>query len=129
MAVAGNQSMSELSRLGQLAGADFMLVLEFESIEAETSKKQVGNNLIVRKIFSGSGNYKLIEVATTNIITSGNIPIRKMKFRAENAFDQMGQKVSLTVEKKVLRNLGNVLGMCSSKYGSRKFCKRKYKTC
>ena len=91
-----------------------MLVLEFESIEAETSKKQVGNNLIVRKIFNGSGNYKLIEVATTNIITSGSIPIRKMKFRAENAFDQMGQKVSLTVEKKVLRKFGKRAGNVTS---------------
>ena len=114
MAVAGNQSMSELSRLGQLAGADFMLVLEFESIEAETSKKQVGNNLIVRKIFNGSGNYKLIEVASTNIITAGNIPIRKMKFRVENAYDQMGQKVSLSVEQKVLQKFGKRAGNVAS---------------
>ena len=91
-----------------------MLVLEFESVKAETSKKQVGNNLIVRKIFNGSGNYKLIEVATTNIITSGNIPIRKMKFRAENALDQVGQKVSLTVEKKVLRKFGKRAGNVTS---------------
>ena len=49
-------------------------------------------------------------MATTNIITSGNIPIRNMKFRAENAFDQMGQKVSLTVEKKVLRKFGKRAG-------------------
>ena len=91
-----------------------MLVLEFESIEAETSKKQVGNNLIVRKIFNGLGNYKLIEVATTNIITSGNIPIRKMKFRAENALVQAGQKVSLTVEKKVLQKFGKRAGNVAS---------------
>ena len=91
-----------------------MLVLEFESIEAETSKKQVGNNLIVRKIFNGSGNYKLIEVASTNIITAGNIPIRKMKFRVENAYDQMGQKVSLSVEKKVLQKFGKRAGNVAS---------------
>ena len=103
---AGNNSMTEMARIGNLAGADFMLVTEFEKLSSKFEEKKVGNNVISRQIFNGSANFKVIEVATSNIISSGSIPIRKLKFKKDSSLSQFSNKVSVNVSKKITRKLG-----------------------
>lgn len=103
---AGNNSMTEMARIGNLAGADFMLVTEFEKLSSKFEEKKVGNNVISRQIFNGSANFKVIEVATSNIISSGSIPIRKLKFKKDSSLSQFSNKVSVSVSKKITRKLG-----------------------
>ena len=104
--VAGNNSITELARLGNLAGADFMLILEFSDLTVEPQERKVGDKTFKRKIFNGSANFKLIEVATTNIITSGQIPVRKFKFKENEALGKFGNKVAKVVYRKVMRGIG-----------------------
>ena len=102
---SGNNSMTELARVGNLAGADFMLVLEFETLSMSEQEKTVGGNKIKRQVFNGAANYKLIEVATSNIVSSGSVPIRKMKFRSESGLAGLSSKVTQKVTKKIVRKL------------------------
>lgn len=102
---SGNNSMAELARVGNLAGADFMLVLEFETLSMSEEEKKVGGNTIKRQVFNGAANYKLIEVATSNIVSSGSVPIRKMKFRSEAGLSGLSSKVTQKVTKKIVRKL------------------------
>ena len=90
---AGNNSMAEMARIGNLAGADFMLVIEFEKLSAEIE----GNNLIVRQKFNGSANFKVIEVATSNIVSSGSVPIRRLKFK-KSGLSQFSDSKSIGFE-------------------------------
>lgn len=101
----GNNSMTELSRLGNLAGADFMLVVEFESLTMSEQEKRVGASVIKRQVYNGSANYKLIEVATSNIISSGAVPIRKMKFKSDSGLVGLSNTVTAKVSKKIVRKL------------------------
>ncbi len=87
---AGTNSISELARIGNLAGADFVLILEFSDLNIEVEEKKVGDKTFKRKIFNGSANLKLIEVASTNIVSSGKIPVRNMKFKDREAFANFG---------------------------------------
>ena len=45
---AGTNSISELARIGNLAGADFMLILEFSELNIEVQKKKVGEKIFKR---------------------------------------------------------------------------------
>lgn len=107
---AGNNSISELARIGNLAGADFMLILEFSDLNIEVEEKKVGDKTFKRKIFNGSANLKLIEVASTNIVSSGKIPVRNMKFKDREAFAKFGDKVAKSVYRKVIKSLGTGKG-------------------
>ena len=107
---AGNNSMTELARVGNLAGADFMLVMEFEKLSSKVEEKTVGDNVIVRQVFNGSANFKVIEVATSNIVSSGKVPVRRLKFKKDNGVSQFSGKVSDLVSRRIVRKLGgNVL--------------------
>ena len=110
---AGNNSMTEMARIGNLAGADFMLVIEFDKLSVEIEEKMVGKNLIVRQKFNGSANFKVIEVATSNIVSSGSIPIRRLKFKKESGISQFSDKVSLTVSRQVTRKMGGKINNAS----------------
>ena len=110
---AGNNSMTEMARIGNLAGADFMLVVEFEKLSAEIEEKKVGNNLIVRQKFNGSANFKVIEVATSNIVSSGSVPIRRLKFKKESGISQFSDKVSLSVSRQITRKMGGKISNAS----------------
>ena len=68
------------------------------------------NKTFKRKIFNGSANFKLIEVATTNIITSGKVPVRKFKFKENEALGKFGNKVAKVVYRKVIRGIGGGKG-------------------
>ena len=103
---AGNNSMTELARVGNLAGADFMLVMEFEKLSSKVEEKTVGENVIVRQVFDGSANFKVIEVATSNIVSSGKVPVRRLKFKKENGVSQFSGKVSDLVSRRIVRKLG-----------------------
>jgi len=102
----GNNSMTELARVGNLAGADFMLVMEFEKLSSKVEEKTVGANVIVRQVFDGSANFKVIEVATSNIVSSGKVPVRRLKFRKDNGVSQFSVKVSDLVSRRIVRKLG-----------------------
>ena len=110
---AGNNSMSEMARIGNLAGADFMLVTEFEKLSSEVEEKKVGNNLIVRQKFNGSANFKLIEVATSNIISSGSVPIRRLKFKKDNSLSLFSDKISISVSRQITRKIGGKVNVSS----------------
>ena len=103
---AGNNSMTELARVGNLAGADFMLVMEFEKLSSKVEEKTVGENVIVRQVFNGSANFKVIEVATSNIVSSGKVPVRRLKFKKDNGVSQFSGKVSDLVSRRIVRKLG-----------------------
>lgn len=103
---AGNNSMTELARVGNLAGADFMLVMEFEKLGSKVEEKTVGENVIVRQVFDGSANFKVIEVATSNIVSSGKVPVRRLKFKKDNGVSQFSGKVSDLVSRRIVRKLG-----------------------
>ena len=103
---AGNNSMTELARVGNLAGADFMLVMEFEKLSSKVEEKTVGENVIVRQVFDGSANFKVIEVATSNIVSSGKVPVRRLKFKKDNGVSQFSGKVSDLVSRRIVRKLG-----------------------
>jgi len=103
---AGNNSMTEMARIGNLAGADFMLVTEFEKLSSKVEERKVGNNMIIRQNFNGSANFKVIEVATSNIISSGSVPIRKLKFKKDNSLSQFSDKISVSVSRQITRKLG-----------------------
>jgi len=103
---AGNNSMTELARVGNLAGADFMLVMEFEKLSSKVEEKTVGENVIVRQVFNGSANFKVIEVATSNIVSSGKVPVRRLKFKKDNGVSQVSGKVSDLVSRRIVRKLG-----------------------
>ena len=103
---AGNNSMTEMARIGNLAGADFMLVTEFEKLSSEVEERKVGNNVIIRQNFNGSANFKVIEVATSNIISSGSVPIRRLKFKKDNSLSQFSDKISINVSRQITRKLG-----------------------
>jgi len=102
----GNNSMTELARVGNLAGADFMLVMEFEKLSSKVEEKTVGENVIVRQVFDGSANFKVIEVATSNIVSSGKVPVQRLKFRKDNGVSQFSVKVSDLVSRRIVRKLG-----------------------
>ena len=102
----GNNSMTELARVGNLAGADFMLVMEFEKLSSKVEEKTVGENVIVRQVFNGSANFKVIEVATSNIVSSGKVPVRRLKFKKDNGVSQFSGKVSDLVSRRIVRKLG-----------------------
>ena len=110
---AGNNSMSEMARIGNLAGADFMLVTEFEKLSSEVEERKVGNNLIVRQKFNGSANFKLIEVATSNIISSGSVPIRRLKFKKDNSLSLLSDKISISVSRQITRKIGGKVNISS----------------
>jgi hypothetical protein len=110
---AGNNSMSEMARIGNLAGADFMLVTEFEKLSSEVEERKVGNNLIVRQKFNGSANFKLIEVATSNIISSGSVPIRRLKFKKDNSLSLFSDKISISVSRQITRKIGGKVNASS----------------
>lgn len=110
---AGNNSMSEMARIGNLAGADFMLVTEFEKLSSEVEERKVGNNLIVRQKFNGSANFKLIEVATSNIISSGSVPIRRLKFKKDNSLSLFSDKISISVSRQITRKIGGKVNVSS----------------
>ena len=114
---AGNNSMSEMARIGNLAGADFMLVTEFEKLSSEVEEKKVGNNLIVRQKFNGSANFKLIEVATSNIISSGSVPIRRLKFKKDNSLSLFSDKISISVSRQITRKIGGKVNASSGGSG------------
>lgn len=114
---AGNNSMSEMARIGNLAGADFMLVTEFEKLSSEVEEKKVGNNLIVRQKFNGSANFKLIEVATSNIISSGSVPIRRLKFKKDNSLSLFSDKISISVSRQITRKIGGKVNASSAGSG------------
>ena len=114
---AGNNSMSEMARIGNLAGADFMLVTEFEKLSSEVEEKKVGNNLIVRQKFNGSANFKLIEVATSNIISSGSVPIRRLKFKKDNSLSLFSDKISISVSRQIIRKIGGKVNASSGGSG------------
>ena len=103
---AGNNSMTELARVGNLAGAEFMLVMEFEKLSSKVEEKTVGENVIVRQVFDGSANFKVIEVATSNIVSSGKVPVRRLKFKKDNGVSQFSGKVSDLVSRRIVRKLG-----------------------
>ena len=105
--------MSEMARIGNLAGADFMLVTEFEKLSSEVEEKKVGNNLIVRQKFNGSANFKLIEVATSNIISSGSVPIRRLKFKKDNSLSLFSDKISISVSRQITRKIGGKVNVSS----------------
>ena len=114
---AGNNSMTEMARIGNLAGADFMLVTEFEKLSSEVEERKVGNNVIIRQNFNGSANFKVIEVATSNIISSGSVPIRKLKFKKDNSLSQFSDKISVSVSRQITRKLGGKVNVGSGGSG------------
>jgi hypothetical protein len=62
--------------------------------------------VIIRQNFNGSANFKVIEVATSNIISSGSVPIRKLKFKKDNSLSQFSDKISVSVSRQITRKLG-----------------------
>ena len=97
-----NSSISELAREGNLAGADYMLIVQFNELSLDVENRQVGKNIITRHNYDGFADYKVIEIATSNIVTAETENVSKLKFKSENSGEKLGKKIGQLIAKKII---------------------------
>jgi len=108
--MAGNSPIKELARVGQTAGADIMVISEFSSLSGKRSDKKLGARTISRIVYNGKFTIKFIDVATTNIILTKNVSIKKRRFKSNSA----SAKLSRYVIGKVRPTLSKKFGVATS---------------
>lgn len=103
----GNNSITQRVRQGQLAGADFMLVTTFNNITSRTEKQQLGQQTIVRRVFGGAVTFKMIEVATSNIISSGTVALHGLRFKQRDGLALLNARIAGDIARPVLQRFGH----------------------
>lgn len=84
-----NANVNELAKIGQQAGADFLLIPVIDRFEKKQDIRQIGDRKIERDVFNIKMTTRLIEVATSNLITTRSFPIRNQKLKPLDSNEQI----------------------------------------
>ena len=103
----GNSNITQRVRQGQLAGADFMLVTALHNITSRTEKQQLGQQTIVRRVFGGTVTFKMIEVATSNILSSGTVALHGLRFKQRDGLTLLNARIAGDISRPVLQKFGH----------------------
>lgn len=103
---SGAAPISEMARIGNAAGADFMLITELVSFDRAEEQSQLAGRSISRSVFNADVSVKVIEVASTNIMFSRVIPFQRLKYRTDNSRFEFSNEVATTVSRQVANRVG-----------------------
>lgn len=104
LVAAGNSPVTELSKLGNTLGADFIVVTEITNFDSKESRKVVGDVDVVRYVYDAQVNLKVIEVATSQLGLSDKVSIRNLKLKSPD-LGAVGEKISTQAARKISRAL------------------------
>jgi len=103
---SGAAPISEMARMGNAAGADFMLVSEIMSLDVVLDESQLAGKTIRRTTFDAEVSVKVIEVASTNIVYSRVIPFRRLKYKESSSQFDFSNEVAGTIARQVANRIG-----------------------
>ena len=104
--IAQKSNISELARRGNMAGADLIFTIEIINFESKIDSKIVGDKVFRRVIIDSEIAFKIIDVATTNIIFAERISYKKKRFKVKNASIKFGNRVGKNISILVSKNIG-----------------------
>lgn len=110
---SGAAPISEMARMGNSAGADFMLIGEILSLNVSLDESQLAGKTIKRSVFDAEVSVKVIEVASTNIVYSRVLPFRRLKYKESTSQFDFSNEVAGTVARQVANRIGG--GISSSR--------------
>ena len=102
LVAAGNSPVTELSKLGNTLGADFIVVTEVTGFDSNESRKVVGDVDVVRYVYNAQVNLKVIEVATSQLGLSDKVSLRNLKLKSPD-LGLVGEKISAQAARKISR--------------------------
>jgi hypothetical protein len=109
-----NANVNELAKIGQQVGADFLLIPVIDRFEKKQDIRQIGNNEIERDVFNIKMTTRLIEVATSNLITTRSFPIRNRKLKPVDSNEQIAFLLSQKVGQFISTRFGGGMSMQNS---------------
>ena len=127
LVAAGNSPVTELSKLGNTLGADFIVVTEITDFNSEESRKVVGDVDVVRYIYDAQVNLKVIEVATSQLGLSEKVSIRNFKLKSPDLV-LVGEKISAQAARKISRAMKLNLRTKAESHASKNESYQKAKT-
>lgn len=103
---SGSAPVKEMARLGNTAGADLMIITEILSLNVKIETRTVGGNVLERHVFDAEVSTTVIDTATTNIVASKRVSLRKQKFKPENASFDFGRRIGERIARTIVGKIG-----------------------
>jgi hypothetical protein len=99
-------NITELAKLGNMAGADLIFVSEVLNYKTNIETRVVGEKTFKKMLIDSDLVFKIIDVATTNIIFSKRIPYTKQKIKLSGSNDKFGIKVGKRISVIIAKDIG-----------------------
>ena len=86
--ISANGDLSEIARLGNMAGADRIVITSIEKYTSEEKERKVADRIIKKNLLTAKITLKIIDPATTRVVLSRNITVNRKSFNGELSIEK-----------------------------------------
>jgi curli biogenesis system outer membrane secretion channel CsgG len=100
--ISKNGDMSEIARIGNMAGADLIVISTVKKYSPTSKDRKVGNRIVTSSMLNAIISVKVVDPATTQVVLSRNVVIKGNRFAGkvgmQTYVDFIAEKVALLIE-------------------------------